>query len=176
LHPLALEDIFHERKQNRSKADYYSKHLFLRILCHELRDVDEPDNHSPTLTGIPLSGSPKPMSEHMLDNMTDDNSDYGNHHRPPRKNHRFLPRLGDIEAMLDPQDSHSSFALETEKSHTKVEHEVSLEALKKVGFLEPPFVLRMQIRNRERGYISRFLQCLYSYLGMVCMVILQCGH
>ncbi|KAG5642391.1 hypothetical protein DXG03_002849 [Asterophora parasitica] len=36
LHPLAIEDIFHTRSQNRSKADYYSKHLFLRVLCHEL--------------------------------------------------------------------------------------------------------------------------------------------
>jgi hypothetical protein len=36
LHPLALEDIFHTRSQTRSKADYFAKHLFLRILCHEL--------------------------------------------------------------------------------------------------------------------------------------------
>ncbi|KAJ6546710.1 hypothetical protein DFH09DRAFT_1506386 [Mycena vulgaris] len=36
LHPLALKDVFHMRSQTRSKADYYTKHLFLRILCHEL--------------------------------------------------------------------------------------------------------------------------------------------
>lgn len=34
LHPLALEDVLHDRHHARSKADYYPKHLFLRILCH----------------------------------------------------------------------------------------------------------------------------------------------
>ncbi|KAH8835233.1 magnesium transporter [Flagelloscypha sp. PMI_526] len=40
LHPLALEDIFHTRSRTRSKADYYQRHLFLRILAHELLDQD----------------------------------------------------------------------------------------------------------------------------------------
>ncbi|KAJ7485492.1 magnesium transporter [Mycena latifolia] len=40
LHPLALEEMFYGQGL-RSKADYYSQHLFLRILCHELYDDDE---------------------------------------------------------------------------------------------------------------------------------------
>ena len=36
MHPLALEDVIHSRKHARSKADYYPKHLFIRVLCHTL--------------------------------------------------------------------------------------------------------------------------------------------
>ncbi|KAJ7841367.1 magnesium transporter [Mycena olivaceomarginata] len=67
LHPLALEDVFHTRSQNRSKADYYTKHLFLRILCHELSDSDEPFLSSAamgsTLTDLPRSESPTPFTD-----------------------------------------------------------------------------------------------------------------
>jgi hypothetical protein len=41
LHPLALEDILNQRIQARSKADYYRKHLFLRVLCHTLAPSDD---------------------------------------------------------------------------------------------------------------------------------------
>ncbi|KAG6887621.1 hypothetical protein C0992_011444 [Termitomyces sp. T32_za158] len=41
LHPLSLEDIFHTPSQTRSKADYYNRHLFLRVLCHVLGQEDE---------------------------------------------------------------------------------------------------------------------------------------
>lgn len=41
LHPLALEDVLHQRGHARSKADYYNNHLFLRVLCHALaQDTD----------------------------------------------------------------------------------------------------------------------------------------
>ncbi|KZT39500.1 hypothetical protein SISSUDRAFT_1020114 [Sistotremastrum suecicum HHB10207 ss-3] len=40
LHPLALEDVLHERSQARSKADYYSDWLFLRILSQLHGDED----------------------------------------------------------------------------------------------------------------------------------------
>ncbi|KAJ7760740.1 magnesium transporter [Mycena maculata] len=68
LHPLALEDVFHTRSQTRSKADYYMKHLFLRILCHELDEADEPfATTSPaqgsTLTDLPRSDSPTPFTD-----------------------------------------------------------------------------------------------------------------
>ncbi|KAL1719888.1 hypothetical protein EV715DRAFT_289749 [Schizophyllum commune] len=53
LHPLALEDVLHQRSGNRSKADYYSRHLFIRILCHELGNEDDPID--PTAT--PAYGS-----------------------------------------------------------------------------------------------------------------------
>ncbi|KAJ3856287.1 hypothetical protein EV368DRAFT_32770 [Lentinula lateritia] len=39
IHPLALENILHTHtKPSASKSDYYHEHLFLRILCLELRD------------------------------------------------------------------------------------------------------------------------------------------
>lgn len=41
LHPLALEDVFHKDTESRSKADYYTKHLFLRVMCHELCEPGE---------------------------------------------------------------------------------------------------------------------------------------
>lgn len=124
LHPLALEDIFYARKQHRSKADYYPKHLFLQVLCHELKDVDEEDEHNEALTGIPLSSSPEPMSEddNSGDITDDDTGMYRNgidsHRRPTKKKHRFLShgRLRDVEAMLDPHDSRLGFTklLQTE--------------------------------------------------------------
>ncbi|KAJ7045078.1 hypothetical protein C8F04DRAFT_1067632 [Mycena alexandri] len=43
LHPLALEDVFHTRPENLSKADYFLRHLFLRVLVH---DVDEDGSSS----------------------------------------------------------------------------------------------------------------------------------
>ena len=70
IHPLALEDVLHQRGQSRSKVDYYSKHLFLRILCHQLGDPDElnPDPsispaYGSTLTDLPRSSSPSPFTE-----------------------------------------------------------------------------------------------------------------
>jgi hypothetical protein len=42
LHPLALEDVLNGNPHTRSKADYYPRHLFLRVLCHELATDDEP--------------------------------------------------------------------------------------------------------------------------------------
>ncbi|KAF8983972.1 hypothetical protein BDQ17DRAFT_750646 [Cyathus striatus] len=50
LHPLALEDVFHGHSRTRSKADYYTRHLFLRVLCHELGVRDEPIGMSQTTT------------------------------------------------------------------------------------------------------------------------------
>ncbi|KIK54135.1 hypothetical protein GYMLUDRAFT_48945 [Collybiopsis luxurians FD-317 M1] len=41
IHPLALENIMHSHSNaTASKSDYYLQHLFLRILCLELRDED----------------------------------------------------------------------------------------------------------------------------------------
>ncbi|KAF7327499.1 Magnesium-like protein [Mycena kentingensis (nom. inval.)] len=64
LHPLALEDVFSTRSQTRSKADYYTRHLFLRVLCHELSSGDQPLSSAAegsTLTDAPRSESPVPF-------------------------------------------------------------------------------------------------------------------
>lgn len=60
---MALEDVFHGHSGNRSKADYYSKHLFLRVLCHELLPEDASDG-PPSFTDAPRSSSPEPIGEY----------------------------------------------------------------------------------------------------------------
>ena len=62
LHPLALEDVLSDRKLSRSKADYYQRHLFLRVLCHSLSD-EETDHLATSVTHLPRSDSPEPMDE-----------------------------------------------------------------------------------------------------------------
>ncbi|VDB86233.1 unnamed protein product [Peniophora sp. CBMAI 1063] len=75
MHPLALEDLLHQRAQARSKADYYAQHMFLRVLTHTLGDnsdnevspVSNASSKTPTwssgttLTNLPRSASPEPM-------------------------------------------------------------------------------------------------------------------
>ncbi|KAL0575761.1 hypothetical protein V5O48_006204 [Marasmius crinis-equi] len=78
IHPLALEDVFHSRLNTRSKADYYTKHLFLRVLCHELANAEDEEEQlkqmrfgSSAVSGstlvndidIPRSSSPEPLTE-----------------------------------------------------------------------------------------------------------------
>lgn len=60
LHPLALENVLRVHARARSKADYYPRHLFLRVLCHELGEEDgvEADSNptfDPSLLKPPLS-------------------------------------------------------------------------------------------------------------------------
>ncbi|KAG8846753.1 hypothetical protein FRB96_001778 [Tulasnella sp. 330] len=47
IHPLAIEDMLHSHQTYSSKADYYSKHLFIRLLCHTLAE----DQHPPPIDG-----------------------------------------------------------------------------------------------------------------------------
>ncbi|KAF7351981.1 Magnesium-like protein [Mycena venus] len=61
LHPLALEDVFHAHPRARSKADYYTQHLFLRILCHELDELNQEilPSYPPTQFSSDTSGDEK---------------------------------------------------------------------------------------------------------------------
>ncbi|KAL1950966.1 hypothetical protein VTO73DRAFT_115 [Trametes versicolor] len=61
MHPLALEDVLHQRGNARSKADYYNKHLFLRVLCHSLSNDD--DTGGPNISHLPRSESPTNMDD-----------------------------------------------------------------------------------------------------------------
>lgn len=62
MHPLAVEDLLHVRQGARSKADYYQRHLFLRILCHTLTSDEEASNSS-SVTHLPRSSSPLPFDD-----------------------------------------------------------------------------------------------------------------
>ncbi|TFY82441.1 hypothetical protein EWM64_g1576 [Hericium alpestre] len=86
LHPLALEDLLQPRGHARSKADYYSQHLFIRALCHTIAsgagsgwpDGAASSASSQTLTGLPRSSSPLPLDEKLgiADHYGED-SEYG---------------------------------------------------------------------------------------------------
>ena len=66
LHPLALEDVLANRGSARSKADYYSKHLSLRVQCHTVPLEDEESLQLLTKSAIEKeltrSNSPEPMT------------------------------------------------------------------------------------------------------------------
>ncbi|TFK24278.1 hypothetical protein FA15DRAFT_669718 [Coprinopsis marcescibilis] len=107
LHPLALEDVFHGHSRNRSKADYYSNHLFIRVLCHELLK----DEDTTVLPHIPRSVSPEPLEE----GEDDDDDSVEKAPRTPRSRrstHRRrpvlplsasnMPRLGGSRAAPNP--------------------------------------------------------------------------
>lgn len=63
MHPLAIEDLLHVRKAARSKADYYQKHLFLRVLCHSLASDEEMNTPNNSVTHLPRSSSPEPYGD-----------------------------------------------------------------------------------------------------------------
>lgn len=83
MHPLAVEDLLHVRNAARSKADYYQKHLFLRVLCHALLPKDEAGMDTPqnSVTHLPRSSSPIPMGdsddEDSMAKNEDDETMYG---------------------------------------------------------------------------------------------------
>ena len=65
MHPLSVEDVLHLGGHTLSKADYYPKHLFIRVLCHTLGSASctspgfmTAAGSSPPFTDIPRSASP----------------------------------------------------------------------------------------------------------------------
>ncbi|KIK71539.1 hypothetical protein GYMLUDRAFT_186369 [Collybiopsis luxurians FD-317 M1] len=144
IHPLALEDVFHTRSQTRSKADYYAKHLFLRILCHELGDPDaEPKTvdsaaFGSTLTDAPRSSSPLPFNEkdafEMLEK--DDKTLFGS---SPSSRKSTLKYRGSRRRGKDLEEgtlkkAPSIFSLQNQNAENRQqrrEEEVSIAALKK---------------------------------------------
>ena len=70
LHPLALEDVLHQRGHARSKADYYPQHLFIRVLIHTLATDDDAAS---SISHLPRSESPTNIGD---DDDDDDDSEY----------------------------------------------------------------------------------------------------
>ena len=69
MHPLSVEDLLHHRTGHAlSKADYYPKHLFIRVLCHTLGSTASqgsgPDAPRP-VTELPRSASPSRFDEKL---------------------------------------------------------------------------------------------------------------
>ncbi|KAI0348334.1 hypothetical protein BDW22DRAFT_1350517 [Trametopsis cervina] len=127
MHPLAVEDLLHARKNARSKADYYQKHLFLRILSHTLSTEESHGNDTPSnsITHLPRSSSPTPLDDdddvdswEQRDKDDDDektvygtsSSRFATHRTGPLHSavkRRFNSLRGDVEAPR-PRPSHSS--------------------------------------------------------------------
>ena len=70
MHPLSVEDLLGQSGHALSKADYYPKHLFIRVLCHTLgsRSTAYASQSSepaagPAFTGLPRSASPQHFNE-----------------------------------------------------------------------------------------------------------------
>lgn len=59
LHPLSLEELLHIPGRPRSGADYYKKHLFVRVLSHTLNK--EGDGEPNLLEQVVRSSSPEPF-------------------------------------------------------------------------------------------------------------------
>ncbi|OCH85874.1 hypothetical protein OBBRIDRAFT_797715, partial [Obba rivulosa] len=69
IHPLALEDVLQQQSHARSRADYYPKHLYLRVLSHSLSSHDDAAFPDDSITHLPRSESPDPMDEKKWDGM-----------------------------------------------------------------------------------------------------------
>ena len=59
LHPLSLEDLLHVPGRPRSGADYYKRHLFIRVLSHTLNLGGEATPN--VLEQIARTSSPEPF-------------------------------------------------------------------------------------------------------------------
>ena len=80
LHPLALEDVFHGHSRTRSKADYYTQHLFLQVLCHLLVKPQEEEDSSSSY-GAERTTSPEPMTNLEEEPAKEDNQ-FNNRWKP----------------------------------------------------------------------------------------------
>jgi hypothetical protein len=63
MHPLSVEDVLNQGGHALSKADYYPKHLFIRVLCHTLGCTNETSQVSKTAAGLPVFSSDPPFSD-----------------------------------------------------------------------------------------------------------------
>lgn len=63
MHPLSVEDVLHQGGHALSKADYYPKHLFIRVLCHSLGSTSRTSQASKTLASLPVLSSSPPFTD-----------------------------------------------------------------------------------------------------------------
>jgi len=69
MHPLSVEDLLNRGGHALSKADYYPKHLFIRVLCHTLillpAYLKISTGAPPPLTDLPRSASPQRLDQKL---------------------------------------------------------------------------------------------------------------
>lgn len=110
MHPLSVEDILHLGRHSHtlSKADYYPKHLFIRVLCHTLGSADFTSqgsttavgstgfSSSPSFTDIPRSTSPHHFNS---DGMADEGvyENFHGHDADPMANELEIARVSSVD-------------------------------------------------------------------------------
>lgn len=107
LHPLSLEDVLNVPGRPRSGADYYRRHLFIRVLSHTLGH-DGPGGPN-FLEQIARSSSPEPLdladkieglpshSVHETPLASGFSSKFSRKHNPPHKSATIEPGGYDVE-------------------------------------------------------------------------------
>ncbi|KAF8910196.1 hypothetical protein CPB84DRAFT_1821600 [Gymnopilus junonius] len=138
LHPLSLGDIFHGHSHTHSKADYYTRHLFLRVLCHEVA-ADEPPFGPHSFTRVPRTASPEPMyppsdGEKMGDKLaeSDDLTKYGS--GPTSNDATLVQRWSNKPTSILPTNRTDLKEKEAAKQQTRAKRrkdEAAVHALKK---------------------------------------------
>ena len=63
MHPLSVEDVLFQGGHALSKADYYPKHLFIRVLCHTLGSTHRKSQGSKTAAGSAVLSPNLPFTE-----------------------------------------------------------------------------------------------------------------
>lgn len=140
MHPLSVEDLLHHRTGHAlSKADYYPKHLFIRVLCHTLgssaqgSELDAP----PLLTGLPRSASPQRFNEKSgMERARTFGSGYG----------------GEFDPMADEFDSAKATLVDPEMGGRSSSRLVSWKVLlsRQTDFLRP-FLVLLEAYKRRRA-------------------------
>ena len=142
MHPLSVEDLLHHRTGHAlSKADYYPKHLFIRVLCHTLGSTASqgsgPDA-PPPVTGLPRSASPSRFDEKLgLERERTFGSSYGD----------------EFDPMADEFDSARATLVDPEMGGRSASFMVSLNAFlsrQKTVFLRP-FLFLLEAYKRRRA-------------------------
>ena len=79
MHPLSVEDVLFRGGHALSKADYYPKHLFIRVLCHTLGSTHRKSQGSKTAAGSaglpfspPFTDLPRSTSPQCFDEKADE--------------------------------------------------------------------------------------------------------
>lgn len=171
MHPLAVEDLLHKRNQlGRSKADYYLKHLFIRILRHALAPEDEEggpfDTVAPTYADV-RSNSPVDMSNEDLSD-DDEKTVHGNGSKfSTRKGSRHNVNPEDIE--LGPLEKQTRTS--TTESVKRVSTVLHFTSKLRITYLNRAArLLRMLLlSNSLRKDASMCIQslCFCSFIAMV---------
>ena len=140
MHPLSVEDLVHHRTGHAlSKADYYPKHLFIRVLCHTLGSSAQGSESDapPLFTELPRSASPQRFDEKLgMKREGTFGSGYG----------------GEFDPMADEFDSAKATLVDPEMGGRSASFLVSWKVFlsRQTDFLRP-FLFLLEAHKRRRA-------------------------